>query len=679
MNKVLLVLSLFFCLSVSAQRPHCGTYEYIQEQNGLNPLYSEQLRIAREQALEYENDPANQSSRAGVIFIPVVFHVMHTGEAIGTGKNLSDAQLISQIEALNRDFRKRNSDTTSIPGVFSGRASDCEIEFCLASFDPSGSPTSGITRHNIGTSAFNDSRDKPSTIWNSTKYLNIWTAEISGGLLGYTTPPGGTTSQDGMVLGYQYVGIGGSSVRPYNKGRTATHEAGHWLGLDHIWGDDGGACSGSDGISDTPNQGGENYGCPAFPNVSCSNGPNGDMFMNYMDYTDDACMFMFTAGQKSKMVSVLNTSRSGIKTSTGCGTVPSFPFSGTVIDAATSAPVPNAKVFFEGTGNYEATTNASGNFTIASMLTGTYDVYAGKWGYMTRFYLDNTSINSTTPAYSIPILNHRYYDDFTLDLGWSYSATAISGTWTRDYPVASLDGAATSNPGTDDGTDFSGKCFVTGNAAPGDSPGTNDVDGGNVTLASPVFDLTSYADPYIQYSRWFYNAAGTTPVDDHFQVSLSDGVSSVDLENMVFANGDNDWIRHQFRVRDYIAPGSTMRLTIQTGDLGTSNLVEAGFDKFEVLDSNELSVRNLEDVSSEIMLYPNPAHGSFEVWVKNVMGADEFELSLFNSLGEKVMGRKAILSSGQSYHLDPWPLSPGLYLFEAVNRSSYSRKKILIY
>jgi hypothetical protein len=162
-----------------------------------------------------------------------------------------------------------------------------------------------------------------SNAWDRNKYLNIWVCDISGGILGYAQFPGGSASTDGVVVDYQYFGTIGTATAPFNKGRTATHEVGHWLNLYHIWGDDGTGCTGSDLVSDTPNQADQNYGCPAFPQVSCSNGPNGDMFMNYMDYTDDACMFMFSTGQATRMQALFAAggARASLLTSNGCGTV----------------------------------------------------------------------------------------------------------------------------------------------------------------------------------------------------------------------------------------------------------------------------------------------------------------------------------------------------------------------
>jgi hypothetical protein len=235
-------------------------------------------------------------------------------------QNISDAQIRSQIDVLNRDYRKRNGDITKIPGVFAPLAADTLIEFALADKDPSGNPTTGITRKNTTATSFSDD-DKVkhassggADAWPSDKYLNIWVCPLGGGLLGYAQFPGGPAATDGVVILHSAFGTTGTATAPFNLGRSATHEVGHWLNLRHIWGDDGGGCNGDDFITDTPNQADHNFGKPAFPHVTCSNGPNGDMFMNYMDYTDDDSMFMFTAGQMQRMQACLDGDRPHIGT-----------------------------------------------------------------------------------------------------------------------------------------------------------------------------------------------------------------------------------------------------------------------------------------------------------------------------------------------------------------------------
>jgi hypothetical protein len=241
--------------------------------------------------------------RTGIVRIPVVVHVIYHNNT----ENISDAQIQSQIDVLNQDYRRQNTDASNTPTVFQSVAADTRIEFGLAVRDPDCNATNGITRTSTNETSFSANDDMKFTAngghdaWPRDKYLNIWVCNLSGGLMGYAQFPGGPADTDGVVIDYTYFGNTGTVSAPYDLGRTATHEIGHWFNLLHIWGDDGIACTGTDEVSDTPNQAGYNVGCPTFPHISCSNGPNGDMFMNYMDYTDDACMNMFTNGQYQRM------------------------------------------------------------------------------------------------------------------------------------------------------------------------------------------------------------------------------------------------------------------------------------------------------------------------------------------------------------------------------------------
>ncbi|MBL0063569.1 MAG: T9SS type A sorting domain-containing protein [Bacteroidetes bacterium] len=257
------------------------------------------------------------------VTIPVVVHVVYNNQT----ENISDSQILSQIEVLNADFRKRNSDFGIVPGAFSGVAADTKIEFCMASRTPSGQPTNGITRTQTDTlEFFGDNGVKSNSTggvnsWDPHQYLNLWVCNLGGGLLGYAQFPADLATSpltDGVVIGYKYFGTNGAVTSPYDLGRTATHEIGHWLNLRHIWGD---ANCGDDFVNDTPTQQDHNYQCPNFPHITCSNGPNGDMFMNYMDYVNDNCMAMFTNGQKSRVDATMSGARNSLRTSTGCRVV----------------------------------------------------------------------------------------------------------------------------------------------------------------------------------------------------------------------------------------------------------------------------------------------------------------------------------------------------------------------
>jgi hypothetical protein len=219
-----------------------------------------------------------------VINIPVVVHVVMQNPSIVT-----DGQISAQIDVLNEDFSAGNSDLSSVPSEFSGLVANTDIQFTLAK-------TNRVTN---GTSAWstNDAVKYASPVESPSTQLNIWICNISGGILGYAQFPGGPSATDGIVL--LYSSLPGGSAAAYNLGRTATHEVGHYLNLRHIWGD--GRCNRDDFVSDTPISDAPNYGCPSYPTVNCR---STDMTMNYMDYTYDACMYMYSEGQKTRMRAV---------------------------------------------------------------------------------------------------------------------------------------------------------------------------------------------------------------------------------------------------------------------------------------------------------------------------------------------------------------------------------------
>jgi len=274
----------------------------------------------RERQAELELATAQRMSRGRVareaqtVTVPVVVHVVYREE----GENLSTAQVKSQIAALNRDFRAKNADKSKVPEVWKGMVADARLQFKLARKDPSGKATSGITRTRTTEASFSDDDSVKSSStggadpWPADTYLNIWVCTLSDGLLGYAQFPGGPRPTDGVVILNSAFGSAGTATAPFDLGRTATHEVGHWLNLRHIWGDTE-DCTGSDLVSDTPNAAGPNFGKPEFPRVTCGNGPNGDMFMNYMDYVDDDSMLMFTPQQVVRMRAAIDGPRQGVK------------------------------------------------------------------------------------------------------------------------------------------------------------------------------------------------------------------------------------------------------------------------------------------------------------------------------------------------------------------------------
>lgn len=273
----------------------CASQEVLERQLRENPALA--LRM---NAIEEQTDEFIKSGKIvdGVLEIPVVFNVLYRTSA----ENISQAQLQSQIDVLNADFRGANTDYNS-SNPFNSVRGAINVRFVLDNI-----VRKSTTKTTWGT---NDAMKKTSTgginATSPTTKLNYWVCNIGGGILGYAQFPGGSSTTDGVVIDSKYTGTTGSVVAPFNKGRTATHEVGHWMNLRHIWGD---ANCGSDMVDDTPTHNTSNYGIPAVGHRSTCSGAPLEMYMNYMDYTDDAGMYMFSSGQVARMTAIFSSTGS---------------------------------------------------------------------------------------------------------------------------------------------------------------------------------------------------------------------------------------------------------------------------------------------------------------------------------------------------------------------------------
>lgn len=313
----------------------CGTVEYTESLKKQNNLFEKDDQFEK-WLLQRQKERAGRVSaqRTKATYqVPVVVHIIHNGEAIGSGTNLSDAQIQSQLSVLNKDFRRLNTDAPNTPVEFLPVAGAFDIEFVLAKQSPEGLATSGIVRvkgTKTGWSMNDNYPLKSLSYWPAEDYLNIWVTNLTD-VLGYAQFPvsglpgleNSSTNRltDGVVISYSAFGSiddGAFNLQPnFRKGRTSTHEIGHFFGLRHIWGDDNGGCSETDYVDDTPNQAGSTSGCPSHPRTTCSGIVS--MFQNYLDYTNDDCMNIFTQGQVSRMVTVIENSprRASLTTSRG--------------------------------------------------------------------------------------------------------------------------------------------------------------------------------------------------------------------------------------------------------------------------------------------------------------------------------------------------------------------------
>jgi hypothetical protein len=304
MRTILSGICILIATIAFAQR-ECASSAYIDQLKSVDPSFTAKINEIENFVRRQKTVRELEQAAPNVIVIPVVVHVLYKTPA----QNISDEQIKSQIDALNRDFRRRNADTSNTPVRFKSLAADVQIEFALATADPKGRATTGIVRKATSVNRWSsDDKIKFSSqggddAWDSRYYLNFWVGDL-GTLLGYSSQPGTAAEKDGVVINYTAFGTINVNA-PYNLGRTATHEVGHWLGLRHIWGE---SYCGDDFVDDTPKQGNFTAGCPNTFRSSCSNGEMGDMYMNYMDFTNDACMNLFTNGQKQRMLSFFKES-----------------------------------------------------------------------------------------------------------------------------------------------------------------------------------------------------------------------------------------------------------------------------------------------------------------------------------------------------------------------------------
>lgn len=723
-SRFLLALSLFPGLA-QAQR-NCGSNEHHLHLMQTDPQYAANRAHIEQHTANYVVNPNKQRV---VKTIPVVFHIVYNTAA----QNVSDAQIQSQLNVLNADFRKLNADWTNTPAVFQPLVADAEIQFCLAQQDPNGLATTGIVRKSTTVTAFSTNDAVKYTAqggdnaWDRSRYLNIWVCNLSGGVLGYAQFPGGAAATDGVVITYTGFGTTGTAAAPFNKGRTATHEVGHWLNLYHIWGDDGTGCNGSDQVGDTPNQGSENYGCPAFPKVSCSNGPNGDLFMNYMDYTDDACMFMFTAGQKARMEALFAAggARASLLTSNGC-----------------NAPA-------AGTCGTPSGLNATGISSTGATLNWTAVAGAGSYNIQ---YKPSAAATWTTTSSSV---NAKSITGLSAATAYQYQVQAICTGGTSTYSAAST--------------------FTTTAAAACGTPGSLSASGITATAATLNWAAVTGAVSYtIQYkasaaATWitttsttnskaiagltasttyqfqvqatctsgtgaysaiasFTTTAAAATCSNSYESNNTIGTAALipmntNILSLIGSSTDRDWYRlttttaapklrvtlgtlpADYDVRLYNSAGTQLAISQLTGtstetikynsatvgatyyiqvygyngafNAGTCYTLNASTSatnwRMEQGDATDMAGK------AEINLFPNPAGNKLSVQYFAGLN-EEVTFTLYNAMGQKVLSqREPGINDGENMaHFDLNYLSNGLYIMEMIQQGERRTQKFSI-
>lgn len=526
-----LTLSVFLFINpINAQHQACGSEEYLQHQMMNDVNLKNRMDLIKHQTLQKTAPSSAYRTSSSVLTIPVVVHVVYNTSA----QNISDAQIQSQIDVLNQDFNKTNADTVNTPSVFKPYAASANIQFVLAKQDPNGNATSGITRTATSNTVFTtNSYVKFDTYggknaWNTTQYLNLWVCNLSG-CAGYAAMPGASASVDGVVINYMCFGTTGALMSTTTKGRTATHEVAHWLGLAHIWGPSG-TC-GDDAMADTPTQEKANSGVPAFPHVSaCSPNSNGDMFMNYMDYSDDVARNMFTINQVNYMNATLSGYRSSLLTSLG-SVAP-----GTSTTTTVACSIPNGL-------NTTSVTSSSATLNWLSTDATSYNV---KYKAISSTTWINGSSSST--SFSISGLNASTGYEFQVasvcsgtTSAYSTSSTFTTAATTTTSPIVTIGASNTLQSANPYGTSFvkeHTQFIITKSELV--SAGYNNIN--NVIKSLSFYVTTASSQTMSGYTIKISHITTTDFTNSNF-IATSNATT---VYSSNFATTSNDWNKHLF-------------------------------------------------------------------------------------------------------------------------------------
>ena len=687
----LLLALVMLSVAAEAQINRCGVMEHEAVLKAKYPDYAAQqaAREAFTAKVVEKMSSAKMEGGATVISIPVVFHVVYKTAA----QNIPDARLFEQLDILNEDFRRLNADTVNTPNLFTDEASDFQIEFCLASVDPDGNPTTGINRVSTAVSTFGTGDDVKfaasggADAWPANSYLNFWVCNLGAFLLGYAQFPGGPAATDGVVINYPNVGYNMDGY-PYHLGRTATHEVGHWLNLYHIWGDDTN-CAGSDLVGDTPNQKVETYGCPGYPKTDvCSPDAPGIMFMNYMDYSDDVCMNMFTEGQKLRARSIFEPGgdRYAMLASEGCGLQPfdaqalaALP-GGTVCDLSVTPAVTIKNHGLETLTSLDINYSVDGGALLNYEWTGSLVTSASETVYLPAF---STTVGEHTLEVTVANPNGNpdadatdnvAETDFLVNLG----ALALPLEQGFEDPGFPYDGYTLYNPDGGEGWERTTWGASLGTYSIFVNHFNNDAIGEIDEFVLPAYDFTGLTEVFFTFDVAYalYTASGEYSDTLEVLVSADCGGSwqtlykkaNPDLQTAAvhtinFKPESDEWRNESIDLTDYIGEGQV-------------------FVKFRTITDyeNNLYVDNININNGEVPqsivsgadafalnLYPNPTSGNVTIRFNTPAGG-EYRTQVYDITGKLVYsGIEQTVTANNTVLIPAFRLDAGVYRVQLSN------------
>jgi hypothetical protein len=636
MKKIYLILAVLLAsVGLSNAQRACGTMEHHAMMIAQDPSFQHNL----ENIEEHTRQTIQNNGARILVNIPVVFHVVYNTAA----QNISDALLNAQLAQLNQDFRKLNTDNSLTPSLFAGVAADMEINFCLAQQTPTGAATTGIIRKSTTTTAFstNDNMKRNanggSDAWDATKYLNVWVCNMSGGILGYAQFPGGAVATDGVVLQFNTVGSRTTpgSGAPYNLGRTATHEVGHWLNLRHIWGD---ATCGSDLVSDTPTHRTSNAGCPAYPKTNTCTGGGTEMTMNYMDYTDDACMYMFSAGQKARAQALFATGgfRVGLLSSIGCNA----PSGGTTCNVPASL-----------------TSSAVGSST----ATVSWAAAIGALSYSLQYKTSTATTWTTVSATST-----------------SASLTGLTASTTYNFQVASVCASGTSAYST------AGSFTTTAVVSCTDvyEPNESRTGAKTIPLSSNVSARisTSIDKDYLKFVN--------TTAARNVRVTLSNLPADYDLKlyrsSTLVGTSQNSGTSNESLIYNNTQAATTYTAYVY-GYNGAFNATscytiraEISGTSFVRQSAEELEIMNEELSNEPLQVYPNPTSGLLNIRLQPEGDINQ-TVEVYNQLGQKVESFELSFTKEMpAVELQLSDLTDGIYFVRVYDGNTVQTRKVML-